>query len=234
MLQIAGSKPSPPPAPFLADLAWPGHARIAARGQALDAILADPVNLAVWQRSDAPVIDVGGLDTVEDIAVVVPAGAGAAISDALAAAGYDDALAVLLAHDIGELAGRFAALLRIERVAIRLEVVETDACRRFHADYVAVRLICTYTGPGTQWLANDDAAALAPGAEPPAATIRSIATGDVALFKGRDRSDTPIVHRSPPIVGTGARRLVLVIDPARPNQPAAATGSASTGAKPAK
>ncbi|MEN2748054.1 DUF1826 domain-containing protein [Sphingomonas sp. T9W2] len=215
------SKPSAPPA----------HACTTVEGQGLAAILGDPVNLAIWQRDDAPVVDVGDLDAVADVAVIVPAGARSAIPDALIAAGYDDALATRLGHDIGDLTARFAALLALDRVAIRLEVIETDACRRFHADYVAVRLICTYAGPGTQWLANDDALALAAGVEP--TTIRSIATGDVALFKGRDQSDTPIVHRSPPIMGTGTRRLVLVIDPARPDQPAA-TRSASTDAKPAR
>lgn len=210
------------------------HASRTTHGRGLEAILAEPVNLAIWQRSDAPRIGASDLDTVEDVAVVVPAGEGAPIADALAAAGYADRVATPLSHDIADLAGRFAMLLGLDRVAIRLEVVETDACRRFHADYVAVRMICTYVGPGTQWLANDDAEALAAGVEPAAAAIRSIATGDVALFKGRDRSDTPIVHRSPPIAGTGARRLVLVIDPPRPDQPAAAIGSASTDAKPAR
>lgn len=208
------------------------HACTTADGEGIDAILAEPVNLAIWQRDDAPVVDSGDLDAVADVALIVPAGARSAIPDALIAAGYDDALAALLGHDIADLAARFAALLALDRVAIRLEVVETDACRRFHADYVAVRLICTYAGPGTQWLANDDALALAAGVEP--TTIRSIATGDVALFKGHDRSETPIVHRSPPIAGTGTRRLVLVIDPARADQPAAAIGSAATGAKPAR
>lgn len=221
MLQIVDEKSSAPPA----------HAHLATQEQALDAILADTVNLAVWQRRNAPVVDADDLDTVADVAVVLTIDDDAAIPDALAAAGYADALAATLARDIADRAGRFAALLALDRVAIRLEVVETDACRRFHADYVAVRLICTYAGPGTQWLANDDALALAAGVEP--TTIRSIETGDVALFKGRDRSDTPIVHRSPPIMGTGTRRLVLVIDPARPDQPAA-TRSASTDAKPAR
>jgi len=119
-------------------------------------------------------------------------------------------------------------------VAIRLEVIETNACRKFHADHVTARLICSYAGPGTQWIDDRDAMALAGGADPATLTVRQVATGDVALFKGHDRSETPIVHRSPPIAGTGTRRLVLVIDPARADQPAAAIGSAATGAKPAR
>ena len=38
-----------------------------------------------------------------------------------------------------------------------LEVVRTDSCRKFHADYVTARLITTYLGEGTQWLDEADA-----------------------------------------------------------------------------
>jgi hypothetical protein len=105
------------------------------------------------------------------------------------------------------------------QVSIRLEVIEGNACRKFHSDYVTVRLIATLAGPGTQWLDDGDAARLRAGADPDTLHIRDIATGHVALFKGRAWTrDRAIVHRSPPIAGTGQCRLVLVIDPA-PERP---------------
>ena len=95
----------------------------------------------------------------------------------------------------------------------------SDGSGTFHADYVSLRLILTYAGPGTQWLDQGDAARLHDGAAIETLCVRAIPTGDVALFKGRKWArDAPIIHRSPPIADTGQRRLVLVIDPA-PNAP---------------
>lgn len=39
-------------------------------------------------------------------------------------------------------------------------------------------------------------------------------TFDVGLFKGKLATDRPAMHRSPPIAGTGAVRLLLVLNPA--------------------
>ena len=213
MLQVFEPKSFPS---FPAGLAWPDHARRTASGNGLAAILEDGVNLAIWQRRGSPKIAAADLDDVDDISVALPVTElAAAVPAALDAAGFGACDTALLGRDIVDLATRFASLMAIDRVAIRLEVVETDACRRFHADYVAVRLICSYVGPGTQWLDDRDAVALSDGTDVTELNVRSIATGDVALFKGRDRTGTPIVHRSPPVAATGKRRLVLVIDPAR-------------------
>jgi hypothetical protein len=85
---------------------------------------------------------------------------------------------------------------------------------------VSLRLITSYAGPGSQWLSNEDAAALAGGADAEQLDVRQLLAGEVALFKGRLRTDTPIIHRSPPIAGTNQKRLVLVINPApHPDQP---------------
>jgi hypothetical protein len=100
-------------------------------------------------------------------------------------------------------------------VDLRLEIVTGDACHKFHADYVPLRLITSYSGPGSQWISNEDAAALAQGVSADQLEVRQILAGEVALFKGRLLTDSPIIHRSPPIAGTGQRRLVLVINPAQ-------------------
>lgn len=156
------------------------------------------------------------LDAVDDISIVRPVEELAtSLPDELATAGYPTAIARLLAADVATLASALATIAGVSRVSIRLDVVETDACRRFHADYVTARLICTYVGPGTQWLTAADAAALGEGATVDSLTVQSLATGDVGLFKGKTWApDAPIVHRSPPILTTGERRLLLVIDPA--------------------
>jgi hypothetical protein len=173
---------------------------------ALDGIQDPEVALAIWHR-DLPCDVQAALatidfDEVDDIGVVLSAGE--APHDALRDAGYPDAAIDPIAADLAALLHRHAALTGAGRLALRLEVVETDACRRFHADRVTVRMISTYVGPGTQWhhVADPDA-------------IDRLATGTVAVFKGRLLLDPPtVLHRSPPITATGERRLVLAIDPA--------------------
>ncbi len=189
---------------------FPDHVRLVGRFDDLAAIRLPGVNLTIWQRDGTPVVD--DLDAVDDVAVTLAVDAlSVGVPAALHMAGYDDAA---LGRDIVDLATQFAVLMDTTAVAIRLEVIETDACRKFHADHVTARLICSYAGPGTQWIDDRDAMALAGGADPATLTVRQVATGDVALFKGRGWSeDAPIVHRSPPVAATGKRRLVLVIDP---------------------
>jgi len=113
-------------------------------------------------------------------------------------------LPLALAADIHDLARRFAALAGRPTVRVRLEAVDGDACRRFHADYTDLRLVTTYAGPGTDirtTTAQD-------------APVHRIRAGDIALFKGRLFPGEPpvLLHRSPPIEGTGERRIVLVLD----------------------
>jgi hypothetical protein len=91
---------------------------------------------------------------------------------------------------------------------LRLDVVTTNACRKFHIDAVTARLVCTYRGPGTQYGISND------GAEP--RHILTAPTGAPILLRGTRWPERPcsvLLHRSPPIEGTGKTRAVLVLDP---------------------
>ncbi len=115
-------------------------------------------------------------------------------------------------EDVAGLATRYCEILKLRELEVRLEFVSTNSCRKWHADYVQARLITTLVGPGTQWLTNDDAQRVRGGADP--LRINSMSPGDVGIFKGKMATDTPAVHRSPPIEGTGETRLLLVLNPA--------------------
>ena len=54
-----------------------------------------------------------------------------------------------LIEDISALADIFAGMTAAPYLRLRLDVVKTNACRRFHVDAVTTRLICTYRGTGT-------------------------------------------------------------------------------------
>jgi hypothetical protein len=110
--------------------------------------------------------------------------------------------------DVAELAGRFAALMATPYLRMRLDVVTTDACRKFHIDAITARLICTYRGPGTQYGISTD------GADPK--RVFQVATGAPFVLRGTLWPEKPasgLLHRSPPIAATGETRLVLVLDP---------------------
>ncbi|MXO66207.1 DUF1826 domain-containing protein [Altericroceibacterium endophyticum] len=111
-----------------------------------------------------------------------------------------------LADDIQMLATRLAALMQVDTVTIRLEVVSTNACRKIHADNTDLRLITTYAGPGTQ--------VLPPHSEVDPNNLWTMPTGWVGLFKGRafGEGHEACLHRSPPMGDMGGERLVLVID----------------------
>ncbi len=115
--------------------------------------------------------------------------------------------------DVAELVRLYARLVERPIVRVRLEAIRDDACRRFHADRVRWRLLCTYRGPATEWLARRDVRPAADGmpGEPEPAAIRRLERFEVGLVAGA-RSPIPCIHRSPPLSGTGADRLLLVVD----------------------
>ncbi|MEH3160047.1 MAG: DUF1826 domain-containing protein [Sphingomonas taxi] len=110
---------------------------------------------------------------------------------ALGLAGYPAVPGDALAADIIRLAMLHAAIRSVERVRIRLEWIVTDACKRFHADYVTTRLLVTYRGAGTQWILADRPA-----------VVGHIPCGAVAILKGGCSSPNPACstarHPSPP------------------------------------
>lgn len=113
-----------------------------------------------------------------------------------------------LQADIVQLADLFADLMKVRYLRMRLAVVTTNACRKFHIDTITARLVCTYRGTGTQYGISTD------GGDPK--RIFTVQTGAPILLRGTlwpERPPSGLLHRSPPIEGTGKSRLVLVLDP---------------------
>jgi hypothetical protein len=193
------------------------HIAVAGDPAILGAIAEPAVTLSLWtRRLPSEVATAAARIAAADFAglrVTLPLdGLAEALPSALAGVGVAEPA---LAADMLDLARLFADGMRTAAVDIRLDRITNDACRKFHADYVTARLITTYHGPATQWLDQPSAAALAAGAAIDALTVRALATGDVACLKGRTGAgEAALVHRSPPIAGTGRTRLVLVLNPA--------------------
>ncbi|WP_372571623.1 DUF1826 domain-containing protein [Ruegeria jejuensis] len=113
-----------------------------------------------------------------------------------------------LEEDISDLATRFAEMMRAPYLRLRLDVITTDACKKFHIDAIHARLICTYRGTGTQY-------GISPDGEDPK-RVFTLGTGAPMVMRGTLWPQSPpsgLLHRSPPIASTGETRLVLVLDP---------------------
>ncbi|WP_238964879.1 DUF1826 domain-containing protein [Pseudomonas sp. AF32] len=191
----------------------------------LTQILEDGVNLAVWQRQlplhisdfaammlsmDQSLAESWVLDLPEEDSQPELNGLAAGFSDLH---GYEGFVA-----DVTWLVGAFACLLGAQRVGLRLRILDKAMCPRFHVDHVPVRLVTTYAGPGSQWLAEGAMVrqCLArPEAEPrDPRLIQQFRSGDVALLKGekwQGNEGFGLIHRSPE-PAPGERRLILTLD----------------------
>lgn len=132
-----------------------------------------------------------------------------AMTDIVAVSGVPDCdERIMLVDDVAALSNIFASVMQVQYLRLRLDVASTNACRKFHLDAVTARLICTYRGHGTQYGISAD------GEEP--RTVCSAPTGSPMILRGTLWPNAPksgLLHRSPPIEGTGETRLVLVLDP---------------------
>lgn len=131
------------------------------------------------------------------------------------------------AEDVVSLVKLFGELSGAARVRASLATVDGDKCRKFHTDYKSLRLVCTYAGPGTEWVADRHVRRSAMGHDDPCidtanarivprgSNVRRTDPGSVVLLKGEmfpGNRGRGAVHRSPPIRATNERRIVLTLD----------------------
>lgn len=130
-----------------------------------------------------------------------------------------------LRADMAWLIDVFSYLFDLRDVGLRLAVLDSAMCPKFHVDKVPCRLITTYTGATTEWLPHDRVNRRFLGANVPSIVgsepgicesddIEILETGAVALLKGESwegNEGCGLVHRSPSIA-EGPKRLLLTID----------------------
>jgi len=128
----------------------------------------------------------------------------------------------LVRADINLLLGLFKDLTQAENFRLALITVDSNMCRKFHADINDLRLLCTYKGPGTMWLTEDNLDREAMGHPDDnvgmvidTTRIMQAEEGDVLVLKGalyEKEGTRPIVHRSPTIEESGGKRILLRLD----------------------
>jgi len=172
------------------------------------------VAASVWVRSPEPGfqawINALPVDRLPELKTVVPVH----LAEAAVLAGCQSAGTPagpeqdMLAGDVGALALMMAKTLKTDHVRLRLDVSDDVMCPKFHTDNVLARMLCSYRGPGTDYVPE--------GAEDDPRRIRQVRTGSVALFRGRlwpDDERTGLLHRSPAVPEAVGARLLLVMDP---------------------
>jgi len=126
-----------------------------------------------------------------------------------------------LVVDLNALGQQFFDICGNRKVHFRLLTTDMDDCKRFHVDYRHLRLLCTYKGPGTEWLDDDqaDREAYEKGASNEAilryGAPQRFETFWVGLLKDDEHPDCQgegVIHRSPPISGNGRTRLMFCMD----------------------
>lgn len=187
--------------------------------------LRDDVNLAVWQRSlpehlaaFASTLLAQGEPLAESLSIeLADTDAEPELHGLLS--GYSDlpGQAAFLA-DVAWLVRAYACLLDARRIGLRLRALDGAMCPRFHVDHVPLRLITSYAGPGSQWLAEGQLPRKLLGsaqAQPGEGTrAEQIGCGHVALVKGErweGNEGRGLIHRSPALPA-GERRLLLTLD----------------------
>lgn len=137
----------------------------------------------------------------------------------------DSTMAAALLPDFecwfAELQGLVGAARPIEGCLV---VTRHDDCRKYHVDWVRLRLIVTYWGAGTEWVRNVGVKREALSKEwssvsqinreivPDPRHVHQAQPGDVLLLKGEtypQNAGNGAVHRSPPIALKGTARLVF-------------------------
>ena len=114
-----------------------------------------------------------------------------------------------LLADIARLSELFAVLVDPPQLGLRLEMLERPMCPKFHVDRVALRMLCTYLGAGTEWVDVQSPADVS--AQTP---IQTVPTFAVALCKGSSwpgNTSRGLVHRSAAAT-VSAPRVLLAID----------------------
>lgn len=236
----------PVPSLLEEDVRLPDHVVMGSSPRVLSLALRRGVNLGIWLRErrsvgrtaahhqarralfDRAATAPFAIDTVVDATR-------AGLGDAVVPASIDADIRAALIEDIERLSGVVHRLSGERHLRIKLHRCDGDECRQFHVDHVAIRLITTYAGPGTDWLEDGAARREHLGGRGLSrhrsvddvnnaivadwTRVHRLPRFAVAIFRGAvahgpGAPTAGIIHRSPPIAGTGIKRLRLVIDPA--------------------
>ncbi|MBV6644052.1 MAG: DUF1826 domain-containing protein [Cyclobacteriaceae bacterium] len=128
----------------------------------------------------------------------------------------------LIKGDLESLLHLFLEVTETKSYRLFFATISSNMCRKFHTDINDLRMLCTYEGPGTLWLTEDNVnQAMDNCGEAEEclvideSRIQQANTGTVVILKGAiypKKGTKPILHRSPTIEENSEKRVLLRID----------------------
>lgn len=210
------------------EVTYPAHVRAATCWPEMEAIHRPAYNLALWHRApdepitawlaqaaQSPIPAIRALLTAEQVSSVV-------YTTYRPLARDTPEVLARWAEDVAGIVLRFGRLTGQDQVRVRIERVDQDMCCLFHADQNHLRLLCTYLGPGTEWVGHGNVRWDRVQESSNEARIKDlnqvyrIPPFGVAVLKGGLYPDNPwggLIHRSPPVAAQQQVRVMLRLDP---------------------
>ena len=189
----------------------------------------DNLNLCLWERNESPVL-------AKEVAAFRPFELrdrristtrltfDADVQKIMLDQSVDPSAYSNLREDLRGLAEIFFTVSESCDTRFRLFTTIDDDCQRFHVDYKHLRMICTYQGPGTEWLTEDQAnrEAYADGGSNEDiiryGTPGRFETSWVGILKDDGfpgNRGGGLMHRSPSLAGFQDTRVVFCLESAR-------------------
>lgn len=130
----------------------------------------------------------------------------------------------LFLDHVNDIIYKYANLFDLLKIKVRLELLNKNTCFLYHHDHINHRLICTYSGLGTEYLEDDNVnwANISKVYKIPEDKNKAIVKDinkikqlnplEVAIMKGcNGNSENGLMHKSPECDNDN-RRLILIID----------------------
>ncbi|WMJ72616.1 DUF1826 domain-containing protein [Cytophagaceae bacterium ABcell3] len=123
--------------------------------------------------------------------------------------------------DIFKIINAFGRIIKADTIKLYFAVVNSNMCRLFHTDINDLRLLCTYRGPGTIWVRNDNINKKCLNKESNDSLLinpdqtENTEAFDITILKGALHTSNytmPVFHRSPSIEETKEQRVLLRLD----------------------
>lgn len=185
--------------------------------------LASPCSGAIWERLAAPgspqLFDAHLEAFGEFRQVLRPDQVARTLSSLFPESFWTHPLGPIWAQDVEALCQAFCREIRQDCCQLHLDCERP--CQRFHADNLLIRLVCTYRGPGTQWLLEDNLnleAARSKGTHNHDIVrrpedIQQLREWEVLVMKGKQTTTgQPLYHKSPPPAAEQPKSLILKLD----------------------
>ena len=182
-------------------------------------LVRSPLRVSAWKRSLIAAFERGKQDILIVAQEPIPE-----LAEAIRTARMVNTKAIVTAEDVGtkvaaalgelalecpsfavrvvEIVCSFLTQFHRDTATLRIETVNKATCPKFHCDNIRMRMLCTFYGPGTEYVFNDWSE-----------DIRRAPTFALVFLKGKKHlKHADAVHHRSPAMHPEDKRLCVVLD----------------------